>query len=118
MNINSFKRLAFIFALGLLSITSYGQDADDFLQGEYLKDSEKLIGAYLAPLMKSTSVGLNSGWYNTAKPHKLIGIDLTMTVSALAIPNSQTSFNVDKLGLTNIELDPAASSRSTRRYGK
>jgi hypothetical protein len=111
MNINSFKRLAFIFALGLLSITSYGQDADDFLQGEYLKDSEKLIGAYLAPLMKSTSVGLNSGWYNTAKPHKLIGIDLTMTVSALAIPNSQTSFNVDKLGLTNIELDPAASSR-------
>ena len=109
MNMNSFKRLALVLVAGVGFLNTNAQDVGDFLKDEeYIKDSEKLIGAYIAPLMKSTSVGLNSGWYNTAKPHKLIGIDITTTVSALTIPSSQTTFNVDNLNLKNIELDASS----------
>jgi hypothetical protein len=108
MNINAFKRLACILTVSLVSLSAYAQDVDDFLKEEYIKDSEKIIGAYISPLMKSTTVGLNQGWYNTAKTHKLAGFDLTITASALLIPDNQTTFNVEKLGLKNLELDPSS----------
>jgi hypothetical protein len=108
MNINVFKRLACIATVSVVSFSTYGQDLEDFLKEGYIKDSEKVIGAYISPLMKSASVGLNQGWYNTAKTHKIVGFDLTISVSALSIPTSETSFNPGKLGLKNIELDASS----------
>jgi hypothetical protein len=54
--------------------------------------------------MKSVTLGLNSGWYNTAKTHKIVGIDLTVTASAMTIPKSDLFYDVTKLGLTKVEL--------------
>jgi hypothetical protein len=86
----------------------FAQDEiDKFLQ-ESIPDAEKLITAYANPLMKSLTLGLNQGWYNTAKPHKIAGVDLTITVSAMTIPTSENSFNVSKLNLVQLELDPAS----------
>lgn len=120
MKINTFKRLTCAIALSLFSTAAFSQDLEDFLREGYLEDSEKIIGAYISPLMKSASVGLNQGWYNTAKPHKLIGIDITVSVSALTIPTGQTSFNVDKLNLQNIEIDPSSptGNRAPTIFGK
>jgi len=42
-------------------------DIDQFL-GESVEDGEKLIGAYISPAIKAFSLGMNQGWYNTAKP--------------------------------------------------
>lgn len=105
---NAFKRLASVLTVSVVSFSTYAQDIDDFLKEEYLKDSEKIIGAYISPLMKSASVGLNQGWYNTAKTHKIVGFDFTVSVSALNIPKDQINFNPDKLGLKNIELDQSS----------
>ncbi|MBT1690249.1 DUF6588 family protein [Dawidia soli] len=82
--------------------TTYAQDDIDKLIRENAEDGEKLVGGYIAPFMKSFALGLNSGWYNTAKPHKLIGIDLTITVSAMRIPDKEMFYSVS--GLNNIEL--------------
>ncbi len=78
-------------------------DIDKFL-GESVEDGEKLIGAYISPAIKAFSLGMNQGWYNTAKPHKVAGVDLTFTGSLMKVPSSEQLFNVNALGLSDISL--------------
>jgi hypothetical protein len=92
-----------------LSLPSFAQDDVEKLLEEGVEDGRKLIGAYVDPLMKSLSLGLNQGWYNTAKPHKIAGVDLTITVNAMTIPNSDLLFRPDQLGLTQVELAPTVN---------
>jgi hypothetical protein len=62
--------------------------AADIAQGE------RLIEAYFTPMAESFGVGLNNGWYNTAKPHNLGGFDVTFTLNTVIIPNTAENFNI------------------------
>lgn len=97
--------LSFILTLG--GVASAQDDLDQFLSGS-VEDGEKLIEAYIAPFMKSVSLGLNQGWYNTAKPHKIAGIDITVTANAMAVPASDRFFDATKLGLQELQLDQSS----------
>lgn len=100
------SRIVFLLSFVLLStIHSYAQDDLDKLMEESLDDGRKLITAYVSPFMNSVSLGLNQGWYNTAKAHKIAGIDLTITANAMTIPQSDLFYDVTKLGLEVVELD-------------
>ena len=68
-----------------------------FSQSIEIESSEPLIEAYLSPLGESLGQGLNSGWYNTAKPHKLGGFDLTFNFNFVEIPNSSLFFNPNEI---------------------
>ena len=68
---------------------------DDITQGE------KLIEAYFNPMTESFGAGLNSGWYNTAKPHSLGGFDLTLTLNTVIIPNTAKTFIIEDAGGEN-----------------
>ena len=92
----------------VLSLRSSAQDDIDQLLKESVEDGKKLIGAYVDPFMKSVSLSMNQGWYNTAKPHKVAGVDLTITVNAMSIPDEELLFNPSKLNLQQIELDPTS----------
>jgi hypothetical protein len=97
-----------VLPLSLLIATalpSFAQDDLDQLMTESIDDGEKLITAYVSPFMKSVSLGMNQGWYNTAKPHKIAGVDLTITVNAMTIPNSDLFYDATTLGLQVVELD-------------
>lgn len=102
------KRISLLIALvTAASSQSMAQDGiEEFLE-QSVDDGEKLIGAYISPFMKSVSSGLNQGWYNTAKPHKVAGVDLTFTVNAMTIPKSELLFKPADLKLTQIELSDA-----------
>ena len=98
-------RAIVIASAGMVSVSNaYGQDDLNQLLKENLDESKILIGEYISPFMKSVSLSLNQGWYNTAKPHKLLGVDLTVTVNAMNIPDDQTYFNVQSLNLQHIGL--------------
>ena len=103
------KRLSRIACLVSLAVAlvspSFAQDDLDQLLNESVDDGRKLISAYVSPFMNSVTLGLNQGWYNTAKPHKIAGVDLTITVNAMTIPKSDLFYDVTKLGLDVIELD-------------
>lgn len=102
----SIFRLAFLLSFALLSsLPSFAQDDIDQLLNESIDDGRKLISAYVSPFMKSVSLGLNQGWYNTAKPHKIAGVDLTITVNAMTIPTSELFYDATKLGLEVVQLD-------------
>jgi hypothetical protein len=103
------QRVSLLVGFGVaLCVPSFAQDGfDELLEGS-IEDAEKLVGAYVAPFMKTTSASLNQGWYNTAKAHKIAGFDLTITVNAMNIPGTDLFYNVDDLNLDNIELDPSS----------
>jgi len=64
-------------------------------------DASKLIGAYLSPIVKGFSYGMTSGWYHTAKTHKVVGIDLGVTISGVMLPSSEQTFDPTKIGLSS-----------------
>lgn len=100
-----FTRVLFLAALvASASVPSFAQEDIDQLLKESLEDGEKLIGAYVAPVMKSVSAGLNQGWYNTAKAHKIAGIDITVTANAMTIPTGDLFFKPADLNLQKVEL--------------
>lgn len=105
MKVNTFKRLFLAIALPVIWFPATAQDDfDQFLKSD-IEDSKVLLGEYISPFMKSVSLGLNQGWYNTAKNHKVLGVDLTVTLSAVSIPDDETFINVTALGLKSISVD-------------
>ena len=59
-----------------------------------MSDAKSLIEAYVSPLGYALGSTLNNGWYNTAKPHKLGGFDLTLTANIAFIPEDYDIFNI------------------------
>jgi hypothetical protein len=104
-------RMALFLGLTMVStLPSWAQEDVDQLLSESLDDGRKLINAYTAPFMNSLTLGLNQGWYNTAKAHKIGGVDLTITANAMTIPQSELFFDATKIGLQVVELDDSPSN--------
>jgi len=82
-----------------------------------LDDAKKLTTAYVSPFANGFGATLNSGWYNTAKPHSLFGFSLTFTTSAAFIPATAKSFNVSELGLSNYAQIAGAGNISPTAAG-
>ncbi len=90
-----------ILSLFLFSIVSFSQfDNIDFLRSAPA-DGVKYLQAYISPFANAFGAGLNGGWYNTAKPHKLGGFDITIGVNAGIVPTSAQTFDVSKIGLSS-----------------
>ncbi len=80
-----------IILLIIITIASQAQEVNN------PKDATNFLEAYLSPLGEGLANGLNNGWYNTAKPHKLGGFDITLTINNVIIPNQKQSFNPNKI---------------------
>lgn len=99
---NSLIRLFAIIAL-FSSINTYGQsDIDNIVKGSQ-QDANTLVSGYVSPALAVIGSGLNQGWYNTAKPHKLLGVDLTTTINFMSVPSSDMTYYVDNSKLVNIQ---------------
>jgi hypothetical protein len=95
--------VALLICGGFIPYSSKAQDDIDRLLKEGAEDGEYLLKGYLSPFMKSLGQGLNQGWYNTAKPHKVVGFDLTVTTSLMYVPNGERFYHVDNNKLNAIE---------------
>lgn len=83
--------------LCIITFTAYSQDPFEVIQQD-ITQGEKFIEAYFTPMAESFGVGLNNGWYNTAKPHSLGGFDVTFTMNTVIIPNTAKNFNIEDAG--------------------
>lgn len=79
------------------------QDFEDILKGSKA-DANYLMNGYASPFLKAIGAGFNQGWYNTAKPHKTLGFDLTVSVAEVGIPEADQFFTVDNSKLSAIYL--------------
>ena len=92
-----------MITLFLFSSVSFSQfDNVDFLRSAP-SDGVKFVQAYISPWANAFGAGLNGGWYNTAKPHKFGGFDITTGFNVGFVPSSDATFDVTKIGLTNLK---------------
>jgi hypothetical protein len=74
---------------------------------EEIETSQSLIEAYISPLGESIGQGLNSGWFNTAKPHKLGGFDFTFNFNIVSPPSTSLVFDPNEIeGFSSNSLSP------------
>jgi hypothetical protein len=57
------------------------------------EDVSSFLSAYFSPFANSIGAGLNNGWYNTAKPHKPAGFDVSLTINLITISDEMKFFN-------------------------
>lgn len=89
--------------------TSAQDDIGDLIKGSQ-EDAEYLAAGYLESFLKATGSGINQGWYNTAKPHKIGGFDFTVSVALIAVPDDEKYYTVDNSKLQTIELVRTSST--------
>ena len=72
-------------------------------------NAEMLLKEYVRPYTNALGTDLSNGWYNTAKPHKTLGFDITFTLNTTFVPDAHKTFNPQALDLKGIEAQSAAS---------
>lgn len=86
----------------LVALLSWGIQplaAQNVLEGTAdVSEAKALLENYLAPLGNSLGTGLNNAWWTTAKPHKLGGFDLTLSITPVLLAESQQSFDIGNEG--------------------
>ena len=102
--------LTFFFALLSLTLIRAQSDFEQLIKGGK-DDANYLAKGYVSPMLKAIGTGLNQGWYNTAKPHKLGGVDLTVNVSMVSIPTSEGYSRIDNSQLKTITLVSPANGQ-------
>jgi len=55
--------------------------------------------------MKGSIYSSNSGWYNTAKVHKKLGVDLTLRINTAFVPSSERIFSISDLDYITTDAD-------------
>lgn len=108
--VGRFIKLGRFFTLALI-LLSAGNAFSQSDIAEFLKagkaDANSLIQAYLNPYANAFGDGLNMGWYNSAKTHRLGGFDLSISATAIKIPESGLTFDLNSLKLSELTLaDP------------
>ena len=115
MNKKGIQKLIAIFAVICITTAGYAQlDQLGKLMADGKGDAAKLLQAYLKPFGNSLGANLSTGWYNTAKVHKLLGFDLTFSLSLAMVPTADKSFDPSKIGLSsNATISPVGAMAPT-----
>ncbi|MFW6327113.1 MAG: DUF6588 family protein, partial [Bacteroidota bacterium] len=97
---NKTLRIAAIVILlaGFIPSKAQVKDLGNFMAGG-VEDASALFDAYLSPYINGFGASLTGGWFNTAKPHKLGGFDITVTGNVAIVPDQYKTFDVEALGL-------------------
>ncbi|MCH8524991.1 MAG: hypothetical protein LAT52_10610 [Balneolales bacterium] len=114
------KRNKFLYTLGLTSALLFGtqtvkaqfSDAGDILRAG-ASDAEIVFGEYIRPAAEGFAVGLNTGWFNTAGTHSLLGFDLTFRANVAAMPSNLKTFELTSLPLQNSRPIDGSTMAST-----
>ena len=86
------NRILLIVILSLFTTKSFSQ-----VQIENINDARAFLQEYLNPLGNGLGAITNNGWYNSAKPHKVLGFDATFTLSVLNVSDEKKSFDPNSI---------------------
>lgn len=106
---NTSRSMALAALMTAATMTANAQGDAATLVKAGTADANALFSGYMSPLMKSFGAGLNSGWYQTAKPHGIGGFDITISANLTFAPSADQNFSLN--GLQKIR--PAAGQPNT-----
>ncbi len=100
-----------IITIVLVSIVSFSSKAQDFeiLLEAGASDANTLLSNYFEPAFTGFGYGLNGGWFNTAKTHKNLGFDLTVTANLALIPDDALFYTFNNADYRNARLSQGTS---------
>lgn len=105
-----------IALFAMFTITSYSQiDLESIFEGGSDAASSYLRG-YLEPIGIGFGNAINGGWYNTAKTHKLFGIDIAVIASGALVPEEGETFTFNSTPSISFE-DGSASGQLPSIFG-
>ena len=81
----------------IFPLISYSQSGLESILLAVEDDSKKIFNRYMNPLMKGAIYSSNSGWYNTAKVHSKLGVDLSFRLNTTFVPSSDQIFSISDL---------------------
>lgn len=111
------KKILLILCFASISFSGFSQiDLGTFLEGG-VSDANTLLKGYMEPAFVGFGYGLNSGWYNTAKPHKLFGFDITATVNLAYVPDASQFFTFNDASYTNVRLSNPSNNQLPTIFG-
>ena len=96
--------------LFLVNQKAKAQDELEALLEGGAEDTEKYLGKFIEPVFQGVGIGLTNGWYNTAKPHKLLGFDITVTANLAMVPDKDLVFRFANSDFERIRLESGAPS--------
>ncbi|MBU4444041.1 MAG: hypothetical protein L6422_05110 [Candidatus Marinimicrobia bacterium] len=96
--------LTVVFLTGIAS----AQSLEERLQTMMEKNAEM----YVNPLVTAFGSGMNSGWFHSAKPHKLLGFDFGVRAMIVTFPDDQKTFNFDISQLSGYSFSTSISGYS------
>ena len=100
--------LVSILTFTLISVSN-AQSFEDLLSiGP--EDAGTYLESYISPAMQSFGVGMAGNWYNTAKPHKLLGFDVTVGASIANIPDAEKLFTFNSANFQNLQYSGGNNS--------
>jgi hypothetical protein len=106
------KRLFVFFVfLGIAQFSVAQSEVIEFLKAK--DDANLMFEGYLKPYAYALGDGLNNGWYNSAETHKLLGFDLSVSASAIMIPSSAKTFDLNDIGMTEFSVSGSNSITPT-----
>lgn len=94
------KRIQLVALVCIITTSvSFSQIDFNFIRSGSV-DAVKIIEAYVTPWANAFGAGLNGSWYNTAKPHKWTGFDITINANVGFVPSSAETFDIASLDLS------------------
>ncbi len=96
-----------LLILGLALGFGFSASAQVELEGSLRagpEDAQTYLENYMEPAILSFANGLANGWVNTAKTHKILGVDFTATVNLATVPDEAYKFSFSSQTWENLEL--------------
>ena len=82
----------------LIILLSFFQLQTAVGQTTEIQEVEQLLTNYVSPLPYALGTGLNNAWWTTAKPHKKLGFDVSLSITPIIIPDADKSFSIGNEG--------------------
>ncbi|NJB81957.1 DUF6588 family protein [Wenyingzhuangia aestuarii] len=103
------KKIILLTALTAGLFTAKAQEIEEFLV--LGKDAGTMLQSYLEPAFKGTMYNLNSGWYRTAKPHRVLGFDITLNATLSSVPSSGKNFTFKNSDYENLYIQGTGTDK-------
>jgi len=114
------KRIyTFLLALTLVFSTFSAKAQLDigFLLEAGANDANTYLSNYMAPAFRGLGFGMNGGWYQTAKPHKSLGFDLSVSLIASQVPAADEFFTFNNSEFENFYFAGGNSVQVPTMFG-
>ncbi len=104
------RRIFFLIIVNLLTVIIFSQTN----VGEFFKagpvDGATLAKPYMKPYAEMLGLGLNSGWYTSAKVHNTLGFSLAVSGVYISGPTSMETYDVNDLDLEYFQVVSGSTS--------